>query len=750
MRGITQPGYSPMQFFLSYLLLLPLLACSSLKTRESDDAIKSNDLEDKQPLNIQKVEQSVINPKGVSRNTCLSFIINQAISFHPDARAQLSLTSHAGNEYTIVYRNNLASNFHLKGLSKLPYHTDLKVFENFQFPDTREGKIDALLLVFSLLLDALESVSFYKQLFNVVFEEVANIAQHDEPALEKFFNLCDFKTYFSDQKGSLLVGHLIIADKVEGLFSLAKNWPELKLQICDCFESVKKEDFSKVVSIIANHLTRAPEHFEVFFPKSNSPEGILCLLSSKLPMQVVNEMLKAHNQFPPSSHNYFQLISNVLEFPLNPELLDQKAIRDCLLEHLNFIGFSHLHLCDLCDLDLLKYGIQLMSILTTFRYKYYYFSEMAVKSSKILRDENFRLYFSTILISVGRFDEALLLLPTKPSDHCLEVISDSPSFCSLLARSNPVWVQTHFKSQKNLLFKNLDLLSAFFVNDNMAELLNKVPRQYYEALAVLIFVECSLDVVEKTLSAMKVVDLTQLYYIFIFNAKIPASRFAQIMNIFISLEKNLPQNCGFKCARFHDISPEASISVLELVGLDDYYRTIYCNTLDYEIMWFFHSKIFISCLESPELFSKILPLNKELKKSFDDYEGNFSNFTFTLTAIYNGSRFFELDRVDFVKNSIKSIDWTYRMYGQDFLVYFASLIAVSRAWISADKSVTEYEGVDYCKETLKEIKHPKAAVCLSIYAALSSSGQAALKHVFAEIDLFREEDLEDDLVQYVE
>lgn len=70
------------------------------------------------------------------------------------------------------------------------------------------------------------------------------------------------------------------------------------------------------------------------------------------------------------------------------------------------------------------------------------------------------------------------------------------------------------------------------------------------------------------------------------------------------------------------------------------------------------------------------------------------------------------------------------------------------AWISADNSVITYTGVDFCDTALKNSSSPKAAICASIYAALSNAGMAALNHVFAAVDFVKDK-MEENLVQMI-
>ncbi len=256
------------------------------------------------------------------------------------------------------------------------------------------------------------------------------------------------------------------------------------------------------------------------------------------------------------------------------------------------------------------------------------------------------------------------------------------------------------------------------------------------------FLEGSLEIVEETLSAIEVEDLTRLYEIFIRDVTITPLRFAQIMKFFINLE----MNDEFVCDHFNEIDLEALISVWELVGIEEVYETIYSNTSNDKRLHLFHNKTLFNFLRSSDLFSKIWPKNMEMMKIFCDFDGDFSSISFSPTAIYNGSRFFGINRVDYIKNYIKFIQREYIKLEQDFLDYFVQLIAVSRAWISADKRVTEYDGVDFCDKAFRDSECPTA---VSIYAALSSTGQAALKHVFAEIYLIRDTIQGGDLVQNI-
>ncbi len=68
----------------------------------------------------------------------------------------------------------------------------------------------------------------------------------------------------------------------------------------------------------------------------------------------------------------------------------------------------------------------------------------------------------------------------------------------------------------------------------------------------------------------------------------------------------------------------------------------------------------------------------------------------------------------------------------DMNKYFTVMVAFSRLWYNADRTIVNYAGEDFVQSSLEVPNNPNTEFCKSLYASLTNRGKAILKFIFAE------------------
>ncbi len=159
------------------LLLIPFLSCSSSKRgrEESESLVFGNYLNsasspEVQSLKRQKIELNVLNVSSFGISIYWVEIITLIVEYCPDFRRILRQSSETGRAIIYKYRpyqRKLALNLGINGFFDLPFHPDLKVFENMRIPRTPLGKAVSLTMVYQMITRFLKSSSIAKPLMDL-------------------------------------------------------------------------------------------------------------------------------------------------------------------------------------------------------------------------------------------------------------------------------------------------------------------------------------------------------------------------------------------------------------------------------------------------------------------------------------------------------------------------------------------------------------------------------------------------------
>ncbi len=66
--------------------------------------------------------------------------------------------------------------------------------------------------------------------------------------------------------------------------------------------------------------------------------------------------------------------------------------------------------------------------------------------------------------------------------------------------------------------------------------------------------------------------------------------------------------------------------------------------------------------------------------------------------------------------------------------YLMEMVAFSRLWFNADKTIVNYDGEDFVERTLAASNHPDVEFCKCLYSSLTNRGRAILQFIFAEAE----------------
>ncbi len=724
---------------LSFLLLiLPYFALASLK-REKEDILKeeqesgyssSSQVTDENPTKRPRHGQCVINPRRVQSTATIPELLKQYIWADPSVQAILGSSSWVGHEFlkeNQLYQELLAHNFGMEGFKKLPLHSDLKVFENFQFPHSFEGKADALVLVYKITKHVLENSPAHDQLIEIVYDEAAELARNSEQNFKKFVEFSNFHTRTDELPQ--IVSHFVKKDDVGALFDLGFDWPSLIRNDEFSLELFSENQFSVIVVSFAKHFTSKPEDFTRFFSTSISPRICLCLLLSDLPMTTVVS-LASTLVGSQDLYKFFKLLMEIFMYDFDSSFASNQLFGARMLEFIEYHSFMFAKYHEGFTESVRK-SLLFCKHLAKFRYENYLFTESDIQNFDQISDDTLKNLQSTILISLGKWDEAISFLPVNAGEPLLVKISGNAEFCALLAERAPEWIKENFSSAIELIFKNRSLfltafgtLTSFCLNASNDDLLLASP---------LILSHFSIEEIRDYITHVVEIDdsLLVILYDNFLQRDIESSRFVQIMDIFMTFE-DIDE--GEIDAGFFELSADNFWAIYEAKGIE-LVEKIYHNS--WKTDNFLCSRLLHTILQSEHLRPKLMAAKPELLAGSLNDDVKPVIWLYAPTEIYHAFQFFNLDRVDYLKSVLiflyKRYDGIYEDEIEDFLEYFVCLIAVSRAWFSADVKIAKYSGEDFTAEVLEDADEAEKELCISLMASLSKSGRASLKHVFAEL-----------------
>ncbi len=354
------------------------------------------------------------------------------------------------------YQRNLAANLSVNGFFYLPFHPDLKFFENMRIPQTSLGKSVILTMVHQMATCFLKSSSIAKPLMGLLFDEAEALFQSDPSAFELFSTAPGFNE-FLDFESILL--HFTRKKNISGALALISTLDESSHYPLFASSLLYNNEYYEVSAALGSYFSTNPESFAVFAKFRFPFVTLMSLIRSEL-----------------TNDNIIDLLHNHL-FNLNNRPSDQDLTEICLELYNFFISF----LCDPFEaivpnqdkfrsrlLAILNYSQRLnpaneaiferLKVLRKCRFENYHLTEdyARVKTSAIDNP------LSEILVELGLFDEALSCLPSVPMIDGLKSIARSREFCQLLVAHNPSWVKTHYASDLWCIFLNKSIMFAFY------------------------------------------------------------------------------------------------------------------------------------------------------------------------------------------------------------------------------------------------------------------------------------------------
>ncbi len=281
-----------MKNFLPGLLLLPLLACASFQETEEEpqtELISSGESPSFQKtFSHGRVDQEVFNNDKASGKVNDLMILRQIYNFLPEMHALLSKTSKEGREVMAnnpFFLEDLASRLGIDRLKQLPVHSDLKIFENFEFPKTPMGKAEAVALVYKIAKHILNRSSIYSRLMEIFYDELLDFSSASQESFERFSVVLNLEREFDGEIPFFL--YAIRNGRIDDLIKLSRFIP---LSQWASYLFSFDEGFTATKLLIA-HFTKKPEHVEVFCG-SFTFLPVFCLLASELPVELVKQFLQ--------------------------------------------------------------------------------------------------------------------------------------------------------------------------------------------------------------------------------------------------------------------------------------------------------------------------------------------------------------------------------------------------------------------------------------------------------------------------
>ncbi len=672
-----------------------------------------------QPLKLQKFKQEVLNPKGDASRASLRELLDHMCQFNEGMRVSLLLTSQTGKEFfdaNCPLRAKIAEGFGMEGFRKLPLHIDLQFFEFLDFPKTPEGKASAIIAILRAAQFVLLNSSINVHLMGIVVEEFSKLAQNH---LETFLDFADDSGFFYILTTTSLYETCVKAKKVGELASLMRIAPELFLESPAHFDSSPLNEFYELIDVLGSHFSNNPEDFTTLFNGKITEKTLFYLLCSSLPMDAVNSLLHKDLISQPAPFIY-NCVLKALELPLSPAVPNQDALPRRLLEFVNYAE----------GVSMADY-YPLLRFLIKCRFEGHHLTDRGTEDlTRFVSDTS---DLCSILISVGKFEEAINLLPGQVNENLAQLISETPGFSSLLAQRQPKLIRHYYSTRLHLLFQDSNVLITYCGFNTLSDLYPRIRPENMRSIGQLVFKRGTFEEIEEFLSYIDSKYL-RLFYELVFEMDVEPTRSANIFTVLLSFDQPDSEMIFGGDKLLHLFSPETFVIMLEM-GRVDMLKRLRSENFNTST-----KNLFFKIFQRADLRSRIMPFKKQIIEAFrpDHTLHNFELFSPLEMADF--VCFFNLDRVEYFNQSLK---YVYRLLIQsdlNFVDYLSALMSIGRSWYTIDAGLAQYSGADYCQTTLDGIEHENVkSVCSSYYSALSYVGKNILQNIFAKIEIIKSE-----------
>ncbi len=727
-----------MKNFLPRILLLPLIACASLQKSEKEqesDLFKGNSCYFKPG----RVKQEVLNNAKASKTVSDPMLLWQMIQFWPGIQPSLLKTSQEGREVMSkksYFLEDLANRLGINRLKQLPVHSDLKVFDNFEFPKTPMGKAEAVSLVHRITNHILFESSIKDPLLEIFYEEILDLTLGSEECLIRALSLSNFKKKCHMRDFIL---YAFKKNRVNELIKLKRAIPSIVPFFWGSILNAFFEDSNFDIAIVglSSHFSKSPEDYRIVCTDL-SDIAIISLLCSDLPMEKVGELL--HDALIVSKvevfNYYFYLI---LTLPLNSAIPNQDMICSRLLVLLDH--FKSLRANELSEFDLSI--VEDMKFLAKCRYESYHLTEEGIAALNTLGTEALKVYLFSILLSTKAPEEALQFLPANQitESSLNEKLAENDTFCALLAERAPEWVKMNFHRNVEFVCRDLNLFKAFFGVSSISEFLQIATYNDIRYGANIVFNHGNMEEIRDMAEMVEMAEDSLVIGFFQNILFIKEDRFAEILKILVPfvlrVRKNLASSLMYLIIDIH-LTLEIFLRLVEKGGIELIMQIYNSSSYSNEQILSEITRILARILSSAQLSPRILPFQTDLLAWLA------KNCTENIVSMYNpdgifaGSKFFNLHPVDFITIILKH-NSIYANTGS-FCHFFMIMVSLSRSWFLANPQIANYTGEDFVQKALDSIDEENASkkeFCQVLYSSLTPRGKSILRFIFAEAEKFK-------------
>ena len=709
---------------LTYFFLLLQVSCSSLK-RSREEETSALAVEDASKSKKPKLASpDVFTTTKVTEKVNDDYILSRIFEFSPEAQVNIRTVSTSGRYFideNAPYQRSLGLNLNISGFSKLPLHGDLKLFENVSFPKTSEGKMDALLFLMGMSRFALKNSPINDALLGIIYDEFADLAANNPTTFQIFLATVNIGQTEDNQR---LFMHFIKTRNPGALVVLKQACPSLWSKSDKTYKGLSDPELFESVAVLSAHFSAKPDDFNVLFPNYLSVFTVICLFSSNLPKETVNQLL-VQNMTAHNPETFTFLIISLLCVNSDSLIPNLGSFRNRLMNFLHFVQEHRLRDTGRVFDDVCKM-VESMKLLTKCRFEGFFPSQVQLEDDTVYDHALLHNFLPLILIASKRFDLALQHLPSFDFKPLLDVISKNPVFISLLERENPEWIRKHYMNNQEFTFKNFEVHFAFQQVSRLDDLYSFATQGDLLKLSALVYSKSSLEEVK---NFVKHVDIRVLptHFELLVKQNICAERFIAILKFFIAaceFHRVVPGHVP----RFA-LSAERIIAILE--HLDErMLRLLLSNPFNVEIT--LGSDVFLKILHSDVLRAKLFAHRKTAFLLFSADLVQASYAPLSPVEIYYSSLFFEKPRTRYIIDLLRSRHKKFIADEVNFFRHSIPLIALSRALYSACPEVANFSGAVHLHRLFAQNYGMGSDFLASVYSGMTKRGKAALEKVVAE------------------
>lgn len=687
-------------------------AFSNKKLHSEPTASASNRLSKLSTMST--TEQASINTKD-ARNVFDFFdglVLAHILSFNPGLQATLCHCSKDLKQRIDAmnpYQLQLALNLKLPSIAKLPLHFDLKVFEDIVFPDTLEGKRNALILVYKMCEQVLPFSEIKEQLMEIIYDEVAELAQ-TSPSDYMLFYEATRDSLFSPRKKAFL--HYINKRNFDGFLAINSATPSVFGPINDLIRDLISDRNFTAIAVFSECIKENPDRLMSIFDGKLSSCALLCLFAAGLPPETVKGILKPTIQEYKTTE-VMSLMLKLLFYPFNTSTPPFNFIAQ-LQEIIVWIKVSQVvyH-------SATSNSIQAFNSLLKLAYARF---TLPVPGHILTNDSNYNLalleqFYSFVCIVAKNYEEALARLPNTFAPILSEHIPSNEEFSALLASRRPEWIRTNYAEHQDLLFGNCKLLFAFHRINSFAKFLAlPITEEQLRSVLPLIMKHGTLKEVRAFIGLFDNDSVARCFTKFL-NLPMSADRYFAITKMFIAVceARNLWAVGEGPVTKYPDI--DSLIYMLEN-GDDEFFESL--RQSPFNVHFSIKQELIRMAMGNDVTWKRLYAVKEKLLRHFNDQVKNTIIIGHSPTEIRYACALLGFEPEQHINEQICSITSLKRNKKISVIDFIVSLIGLCRS-LTVPKGV---KPVPHSRIDRMWCKSDKSGFLSRLFAALTPRGKS--------------------------